>query len=228
MIIGICDDSATDRNNVRQTCLEVMKKYPIDYEIIEFTDGEDIFKCSKTLDLLILDIEMPNISGIEVKQRLQKIDRATMIIFVTSHDELAISAFGIHVYGFVVKKLWKEQLPDLVSSAVEILNQFVMIDADIDSRRIVYIKSERVYSRVVMSDASERILRISLGELETQLLSVGFIRVHKTYLVNPQWIKNIKDREIVTEIAKIPISVRLRGEVKQKYREYCEKNARYC
>lgn len=228
MIIGICDDSAADRENVRRTCLEIMKKYSIEYEIIEFTDGEEVFKCDKNLDLLVLDIEMPNLTGIEVKQRLQKIDKATMIIFVTSHDELAISAFGIHVYGFVVKKLWKEQLPDLMSSAIEILNQSVLVDGDIDSRKIVYIKSERVYSRLFLSDGSEKLIRISLSELEGQLVQVSFIRVHKTFLVNPQWIKSIKDREIVMERGKVPISVRLCGEVKHKYKEYCEKNARYC
>lgn len=228
MIIGICDDSAVDRGNVRKTCLEVMEKYSIEYEIIEFTDGEEVFRCDKTLDLLVLDIEMPNLTGIEVKQRLQKIDKATMIIFVTSHDELAISAFGIHVYGFVVKKLWKEQLPDLISSAVEILNQSILIDGEIDSRKVVYIKSERIYSRVVLVDGSERIIRVSLGELEEQLMTVSFIRVHKTFLINPQWVKSIKDREIVTEQGNVPIAVRLRGEVKHKYREYCEKNARYC
>ena len=109
-----------------------------------------------------------------------------------------------------------------------IINQYVMLAGEIDSREILYVKSERVYSKLYMSDGSNKLLRIPLKNLEKKLEVVGFIRTHRTYLVNGRWINKILKKEVYVEEKRIPISIRLQGEVNRKYREYCEKNARYC
>lgn len=228
MIIGICDDNQEDRRKIESICNKTLLKLSIPYEILEFENGEKFLECNDTIDLLILDIEMPRLTGIDVKEYLQKIDKKTLIIFVTNHDELVLSAFGINVYGFVMKKTLEKQLFDMIESAVLVINQYVIIDGIIDSREICYIKSERVYNTLFMADGSEKLLRASLKELEEQLVGVGFIRTHRTYLVNAKWIIRIGEKEVFLDKKKIPVSVRLRKEVNRKYRDYCEKNARYC
>lgn len=62
---------------------------------------------SDSLDILILDIEMPEMSGIEVKKRLERIRNHTLILYVTGHVEFMQEAFGTYVFGFVEKNIWR-------------------------------------------------------------------------------------------------------------------------
>ncbi len=228
MVVGICDDCKEDREKIKLICEKFLAQLPGAYQILEFENGKELMASDTDMELIILDIEMPELSGIDVKEHLQRMGKRTMIIFVTNHDELVLSAFGINVYGFVIKKTLERQLVTMLESAIMIINQYVMLAGEIDSREILYVKSERVYSKLYMSDGSNKLLRIPLKNLEKKLEVVGFIRTHRTYLVNGRWINKILKKEVYVEEKRIPISIRLQGEVNRKYREYCEKNARYC
>ena len=228
MLIGICEDRKEDCICIERVCTEIIEPMEKNYEIRRFFDGQDVLECQDKIDLLFLDIEMPRVDGIQVKEQFQKEGKDTMILYVSKHDELMRSAFGIHVYGFIQKCRLKQQMQQILPEALEILQNFCLIEGNVDSRNVVYIKAEHVYSRIVMKDGSERLLRTSLEKFEKQLTRVGFIRTHKSYLVNPIWICKIEGKEVKMVQANIPISVRLRTKVKKEYEEYCKIHARYC
>ena len=171
---------------------------------------------------------MPGMSGLEVKQKLQLFDGNMMIIFVTNHEELIYSAFGLHVFGFIQKYNLDSQLSHILKSALRILKQHIYISQDLNSRNVTYIKSTRVYSEVHLTDGGIQTLRVSLKELEEKLKTAGFIRTHRTYLVNLAYVDRIGEREVHIGNAVIPVSTRLQKEVKKEYQEFCERNARYC
>lgn len=227
MKIGICDDSVNDIKMIKETCTECLKNECENIEIITFSSAEEFLESDKIIDILILDIEMDGMSGIELKNYLQRKEIKTMIIFVTDHDELVLSAFGMNVFGFAMKKMINDQLPVILKSAISVLNQYIMIDG-IDSRNIIYIKAERIYSNCFLADGSNKLLRTSLNTMELKLESVGFIRIHRTYLVNARWIDKILEGEVLIKDKRLPVSARLQSSVKKEYKEYCEKNARYC
>ncbi len=228
MVVGICDDNINDRERIQNVCRHVFRKNCMEVQMIVFGDGEEFLTSEIEVDLLILDIEMPSINGIEVKEKLQSSSNAPLIIFATDHEELIRSAFGIHVYGFVVKSQLEMQLPELIQSALKIKNRFVMIEGRINSRDVVYIKAEHIYVKLCMVDGTEELIRKSLNELEEVLVDVDFIRTHRSYLVNCKWINKIGKKSMELEGIKVPIAFRLYGEVKKTYDAYCEKNARYC
>lgn len=151
-----------------------------------------------------------------------------MILFVTIHDELMSSAFGMNVYGFIHKRSLEKNMERILPSALELIQNYVMIEGEIDSRKVVYIKSEGVYCRFFMEDGEEQLIRISMKKLEELLLGVGYIRTHKSYLVNPKWIRKWDTGVVITQQGEVPVSVRLRAKAKREYDSYCLKYAGYC
>lgn len=176
MIIGICDDENCMREQVAMVCKEVVEKYNTDIQIETFSDGKQVIE--KEFDILILDIEMEGVDGISVKNIFQNRKKDTIIIFVTSHDEMMSQAFGVNVIGFVTKCYLKSQLPVMLNSAIKRVMNTVNIDG-IDSRKICYIEAEHVYNILHLEDGSEMSVRRTSAQLEMALTSVGFIRIHR-------------------------------------------------
>lgn len=226
MIIGICDDELLMRKQEEEICRQTIMKYAEDDIVIEtFSDGAEVE--DKDLDILVLDIEMNGIDGISVKNMFQKKNKDTIIIFVTSHDEMMHQAFGINVIGFVTKKYLKDQLPVMLDTAIKKVMSTVLVDG-VDSRKICYIEAEHVYNILHMADGEEISVRISSGELEEMLKGVGFVRTHRAYLVNLAYVERIREKTIIVDEEEIPVSSRLKSRIKHEYDRYCKENARFC
>lgn len=71
-------------------------------------------------------------------------------------------------------------------------------------------------------------VRISSSELEEMLRGVGFVRTHRTYIVNLAYVDRIREKTIVVDEDEIPISSRLKSKIKHEYDKYCKENARFC
>lgn len=137
-------------------------------------------------------------------------------------------AFGIHVYGFIQKKDIKMQLEKILVSAINMMERYVLVNGVLDSRGIRYIKSERVYSDLFMENGEKIVTRTPLYEYEQLLIKVGFVRTHRTYLVNLMWVDSITNQGAKMGEEIIPISTRLRKKVKSDFLLYCANNGRYC
>lgn len=226
MVIGICDYEKIMRESVEAICKQVANSYKDESIIIEtFTDGKEVLEGE--YDILILDIEMENLDGISVKNNFQNRKKDTIIIFVTSHDEMMNQAFGVNVMGFVTKKYLDSQLPVMLDNAIKRVMNTVNIDG-IDSRDICYIQAEHVYNILHLEDGSKMSVRRSSTELEKTLAGVGFIRVHRTYIANMAYVEKIKEKTIIVNGEEIPVSARLKSKIKKEYSQYCKENARFC
>ncbi|MBR3645728.1 MAG: response regulator transcription factor [Lachnospiraceae bacterium] len=228
MVIGICDDIQEFREKETTVCCSVIGKYSKDFTVIQLRDGKELIDSKQQFDLLLLDIEMPQMSGIEVKNYLQSVNSSTKIIFVTSHAESMPEAFGINVFGFALKNKLEQQLSEMLESFINIVEKHTILDEGIDSDDVVYVKADGVYNMIVTNDDNYVLVRRPLKEIQEHLERYGFIRVHKSYLVNAKWISQISDKEVILGGKRVPVSARMRSEVKKKYKDYCKKNARYC
>lgn len=225
MLIAICDDDKEIAEKIFLLCRECVGDTS---EIVIFRDGNKLLEYSEDIDLIILDIEMPKSNGIEIKNKIQNINEKALIIFVTNHREFVMDAFGINVLGFIIKNELKIQLPMMLKTASELLDKFVLIDELFDSREILYIKSEHNYGKLVLTNEKTYMVRSSMRQLEDKLIPYDFLRIHREYIVNMRWIESFYEDKIKISGKKLPVSTRLRGTVKKKYKEFCKKNARYC
>lgn len=225
MILGICDDEKEMRTMLDRICRDFFMKYGEPVELQHFSCGDEIE--DSILDILILDIDMPGQNGIEVKQKLQFIGAKTLIIFVTSHDEYMPQAFGKNVIGFVRKTCIEEQLHPLLQAAVQIIGKNVIVDG-YNSKDILYIQSQQNYCNFFLANDQTYLSRNSIKQLEKDLHGTTLVKIHKSYIVNFSYIDKFSEDQVWIQGKSLPISIRLRTKVGQKYKEYCRENARYC
>ena len=225
MVIGICDYENVIRDKIEKICINETKKYCEDVVIQKYSDGREVLE--KDFDILILDIEMEDVDGIVVKNYFQKRKKDTIIIFVTSHNEMMSQAFGVNVMGFVAKSYLDNQLQVMLDGAMKRVMNTVSIEG-VDSRKVCYIQAEHVYNILHLENETEVSVRCSSADLEKMLEVVGFIRVHRTYIINMAYVDHIKDKTVVVNKKEIPVSARLKSRLRKEYSRYCRENARYC
>lgn len=225
MVIGICDDENVIRDKIEKICINETKKYCEDVVIQKYSDGREVLE--KDFDILILDIEMEDVDGIVVKNYFQKRKKDTIIIFVTSHNEMMSQAFGVNVMGFVAKSYLDNQLQVMLDGAMKRVMNTVSIEG-VDSRKVCYIQAEHIYNILHLENETEVSVRCSSADLEKMLEVVGFIRVHRTYIINLAYVDHIKDKTVLVNKREIPVSARLKSRLRKEYSRYCRENARYC
>jgi DNA-binding LytR/AlgR family response regulator len=225
MRIGICDDEMILREKMYLICEEIASKESVETEYAFFSNGDEAY-ADDTLDILLLDIEMPGMDGIQVKERYQMDGRSTIIIFVTVHPELCMEAFGINVIGFVEKNQIEISLPKALLKIFHMMNQSVVLENGINSRNIIYIKSDYHYANLYLKSGEHCIERNSLAHLEKELGAVGFFRVNRTYLVNFAYVEKLEKNVITIAGTSIVVSSRKLKAFKEAFHFYRVEHAR--
>ena len=226
--IFICDDDEFYRKEEKKICCELLNNLQCNYSIISGENGESVLAFDGEIDILILDIDMPDLDGIHVKDYLEKRRLNTYIVFVTCHQEKVLDAFGLHVYAFLDKNHLDIELKKVISEIVEYQKSIYLVEDKYDSRDILYVKAEQGYLMLYLKSGDTRIIRKNLKELEEQLAKADFVRTHRSYMVNMYEIKGAITNTVVVGSDNIPVSVRMRTRVKEIYQEFSRKNARYC
>ncbi len=229
--IGICDDEEVGRIMVRDLLEEYAMENGIEYQKREYKSGKDFLERAEGIDILLLDIKMDGISGIQLKDMLQREGEDVKILFFTNYMEEMPEAFGKNVYGFLRKPIRKTRLrkymdrmlEDLVESrsiVIRSLNQ----DIAIQVKDIYYFMSDKKYSRMVSTEGI-RFCDMGLNQLEGMLKNKPFFRCHKSYLVNFANIHKIEDGIYMKNGERIPISRRKARELKDSYLAYIIRKA---
>ncbi len=210
----IIDDEPLARLRLQK----LISEYPGKFEIVgEAENGEEAVEKIGLLkpDLLFLDIQMPGLNGFEV---LKQLDYSPKVIFCTAFDEYALQAFDSYCIDYLVKPLTKERFAKTVEklnqfngnenqiNLQQLIQQFSTGTKKTEATtlpvkvgdRVIFVRLDEVsyfiadekYVSVVTKHARTHILDSSLKKLEDKLPS-WFIRVHKSFLVNKNLIKEI-------------------------------------
>ena len=101
MKIYICDDEPKILSDISSKVKDTLSGF----DISEFTSGKSLLEAiaENSCDILLLDIDMPEISGLDIAKELAMMTEKPLLVFVTSHDELVYDSFKFHPFGFVRK-----------------------------------------------------------------------------------------------------------------------------
>jgi two-component system LytT family response regulator len=223
MTVVIVDDEAPARALIREYLQE-----HADMEVVaECANGLEAVKAVNELrpDLLFLDIQMPKLNGFEV---LDLIGRdAAGVVFTTAYDEYALRAFNVHAVDYLLKPFGPERFAEALALARSRLGAATsrplparaLLDAHregavpdrllirdrshvhvIPLGQIDYIEAQDDYVSVRAGGRSY-LKEQTLGELEAQLASKGFLRIHRRYLLNVSRLARIELAEKDTRVA---------------------------
>ena len=179
-------------------------------------------------DVLFLDIQMPGTSGIKLAETLANLKTPPVVVFVTAFAEYAASAFELDAVDYILKpvetsRLEKSRDPSPRSERVMRLSvERAGKRAFIPVTDIVYIEAKADYSSVVTA-AGSYLVNESISSLERRLAPQGFLRVHRSYLVNLDDVHDVEvSRSGLMELkvervgASVPVSRRRTAEVKER------------
>lgn len=186
---------------------------------------------SQPVDLLFLDIQMPELNGLEFS-RILKAD--TRIIFTTAFEQYALDSYKVNALDYLLKPI---SYPDFLKAANKALQWYELVKGNkgnenntesifikteyklvqVELRKILYIEGLKDYVKIFIEDEPHPILSLmSIKSLEELLPSNRFIRVHRSFIVQPEKIKVIERNRIVFGKEYIPIS----DNYKQKFMEF--------
>lgn len=140
MKIAICDDDKNAREVLKTCCGRFAAEFQIDCQVAEYASGEELLRDSSS-DVLLLDVEMPGMNGIAVKNFLQNQRAMTRILFVSSHEEAITEAFGREVYGFLYKPVTYELFREKM--------QFLLEDLK-EQDSFVTVETKKLYKRFLL------------------------------------------------------------------------------
>lgn len=210
MNISVCDDEAIILEEIASF---IKQEFP-QSNVQTFTSGESfISSVQERPDVLFLDIDMPEMSGMDVASLLAQEKARTLIVFVTAHDELVYDSFKYHPFAFVRKKYLTDELRNVLKDCeteIEGRNRhFVFQTASktmsLAQSDILYFESQANYLAVYTKDGDYR-LRSTMSNIENELQNSDFLRIHKGFLVNLEHIKILKSDTLELDNgAKLPI-----------------------
>ena len=135
--IAILDDEPKYIQLIREITEEAMDRLGYSYELNAYTDVEKFLLNLKErdyYDIYLLDVEMPQMSGLEVARRIRKEFREPSIIYITNHVQYAIEAFEVNAFRYIPKRCLQEKLPE----AYEVLGELHQAQ----NERVFPIKTE--------------------------------------------------------------------------------------
>ncbi|HAA11986.1 MAG TPA: DNA-binding response regulator [Cytophagales bacterium] len=161
-------------------------------------------------DLLLLDIEMPHLTGIEL---LQSLSQPPLVIFTTAYDQYAIQGFELEVVDYLLKPI---AFPRFLQAMEKVKKRLAVPEEDwffvkTDQRTlklrfadILYVEGMQNYA-VLHTPSGQHIAHLTLKSMLEQLPKGKFLQPHKSYLVNIAAVEAVEGNQLVIGATKIPI-----------------------
>lgn len=215
----IIDDDELDRLMV-QSCL---KKFPQFNLLGVFSSAIEAINFLKTekIDVLFLDIDMPEMTGIELRKQLPEIP---VCIFITAHPEHAVESFEVETLDFLVKPLKLDRFQQTVlriEEYLEIKEKVALFESNMGGdtiyikeghtqikvklHSILYLEAMKDYTLLITNEKRHCVL-FSLGNLLKEFQFQSFVRIHRSFAVQKQYIQKMGSQEIILHNQKsIPV-----------------------
>lgn len=221
--ISICDDNNSFLEFLKEYVHSISRslKYPV--EVYTYNKGTDVVKfiCDKKedFDILLLDIDMPDINGLKVAKSIRELNSDILLIFVSSHEQYVFESIEYAPFRFIRKSCIKKELPIALESAYKIVdsmhNQSTVIKTEygekyISHSDIIYAETEERKVKLHMCNGNEYITRRFLKDFIADLSDDSFIQIHSGCIVNAKYINNISNYDITLDDGKRLIVSRAR------------------
>ncbi len=229
--LAICDDDAHSLVHMISLIEEYRSLSPFRFEYASFHNGIElasVLEHGKHFDVYCLDIVMPGFDGIELGKEIRDYDKSAQIIYFTSSPEFALESYAVKAADYVLKPITKETLFSVLNDVLEQIEQkeetAITVKTNQGIQKILLsnlVYAEAMGRKVLYHLASGRTLECSsrFSEVCDTLLEYHFfIKPHRSYVVNMNYINTIENTEITLQIPNIiPIAQGKSKEIKDCY-----------
>ncbi|MBR3825577.1 MAG: response regulator transcription factor [Lachnospiraceae bacterium] len=226
--IALCDDNDMERRIIRFMINQYIKEHEYAIQLEEFSSGDVLLKSDvTTYDLVILDIYMGGLNGIDTAKELLHIHPKGKIIFCSSSNEFAEESYDVEAFRYLVKPLSTEKLH-------QCLDRFFRLCKD---KKVLEYKYQRTVRSMLLKDViwieaagrhsiihteKEQIeTNTSLAEFAEKLMSADFVKPIRYALVSLKEVTEVTaDTLVLTGGTKIPVSREKRKEIQEAFMQF--------
>ena len=214
--VVICDDLAEERSLLRRYVQSYGKERGYQLRMGEAASGDELLSRWQTgcWDLVLLDIYMPGLSGVETARRLRTMDKSCEIAFITTSEMHGLVGYDLGILDYLVKPVDQETMFDMLDWCIH--KQWERLrtlrvrseweEMEVRLQDICYIEIQR-HTACINLRRKTIYTRRGMAELEEEIDSPSFLRCHRSFLVNLAHVVSIQKNDFVMANGKrVPIS----------------------
>lgn len=228
--IAICDDEQNQIEYITSIVTSWSNHKGHSCEIRTFASAEAFlfeYEEDKAYDILLLDVEMKNMNGIELAKRIRKDNNRAEIIFITSHFEFVGEGYEVDALHYLIKPISEEKLTQVLTKAAEKISvepPSVVISCEGETVKLYeadirYVESFLHYIVIHTKDKEYKI-KENISVFENRV-SDDFYRIHRSYLVSLKHITRISRTSVNIGNTELPLS---RGKYDDINRAFIQRN----
>lgn len=185
----------------------ILKQMNVQFVLKRFFGGQELLDSEENFDIIFLDIQMPEINGMNLAKKMRSWDKQSLIIFITAFSRYVFEAYDVEAFHYLVKPIKYETLKKVLEKAVKKLDNhtedFLIISTGRQTKKlllrdILYIESIGRIVKIHCKDCAVETYE-QIGILEEKLRDKFFFRCHKSFLVNLAFIDTFNKTEIRME-----------------------------
>jgi len=214
--VAVCDDCRDDLESIAARVCAWGEGCGIGLEVEKFVSAESFlfeYAENKAFDILLLDVEMPGLSGIELARQVRQADKRAEIIFITSHFEFSGEGYEVDALHYLIKPVKPEKLGEVLCKALQRLAEkpkAVLVASEGEFLRLA--ESDIVYAEAFLhyisihTKGGEYKVKESLSAFQNRL-SEAFFRPHRSFLVHLGHVAKISRTAVyMDEGTQIPVA----------------------
>ena len=225
--IAVCDDELIEIEYLTSLTQEWAKATKTAVNISSFSSAEAfLFNCEedKNFDILLLDIQMKAMDGIELAEKIRENNSSVQIVFITGFPDYISRGYDVSALHYLIKPVEKEKLSEVLSKACDNLKKeekFILLSVDNESckinlKDIIYVEAFG-HSSCVVCENGEYNVKLPISDI-SKMLDKSFIQCHRSYIANIQHISRITKTDVVFDNGKsVPVSRRMYNDVNMAF-----------
>ena len=229
--IAICEDEKDQQELLKEHIYQIFKELSIKYKLEIFNSGEALLEnYPNDTDVILLDIQMGQINGMDTARKIRTLDNRVEIIFITSLIEYALEGYEVRAYRYLIKPVKYENLKENIINCIkeiDIKNKYIIVKEQgnqmkLDINEITYVE---VQKETITIHTLNKVYKLNgtMTNIEKKIDCSRFFRCHKSFLVNLEHVKSIKQYVLVLENSEeVPVSRYRFKETKDKFFDVIE------
>lgn len=231
LTVSLCDDNAQERAYIKSLVLDWLERSGAMVSIREYPSAEALlFSYSDNPpDILLLDIEMPGMNGVELAKRLRERAETVQIIFITGYSDFIAEGYDVSALHYLLKPISSDKLFEVLDRAYKVIceekpPETIVFRAGMETLRFKLSDIEYIvalgHSTVLSADGKTYDLSVPISEAE-KALGEGFIRCHRSYIVNLKYVSAVSGGTLTLDSGvKIPVARGSKKAVAEEFVRY--------